>query len=344
MRTTPATGTTHATGSSWAASKKMVRELVLSEVASKSSGLSAEALAVEVRSALDGILQREDVKVSPRERRAFLQEVIQDTLGYGPLDHLLADVSVTEVMCNAYDDIWVERNGKLSHTGAQFTDDNQYRHVIEKIVAAVGRRVDEGSPMVDARLPDGSRVNAVIPPLAIHGPVLTIRKFAADPYQVKDLINFGTLTLDLATVMEACVRRSLCEGPRDGHSGPPRAGSLGGMAAMNLTVLAVTGTLVGLALLAGGILWRAREREQALAQILDLPYGERDVEVTTVTEGYSPLVKGTIGLAGRIVDQIDQIDQKGTMASALERGRIPVKPGEYAVISGTGTIALAPWT
>ncbi len=163
VRTTPATGTKHAAGSSWAASKKMVRELVLSEVAPKSSGLSAEALAVEVRSALDGILQREDVKVSPRERRAFLQEVIQDTLGYGPLDPLLADVSVTEVMCNAYDDIWVERNGKLSHTGAQFTDDNQYRHVIEKIVAAVGRRVDEGSPMVDARLPDGSRVNVVIP-------------------------------------------------------------------------------------------------------------------------------------------------------------------------------------
>ncbi len=209
VRTTPATGTKHAAGSSWAASKKMVRELVLSEVAPKSSGLSAEALAVEVRSALDGILQREDVKVSPRERRAFLQEVIQDTLGYGPLDPLLADVSVTEVMCNAYDDIWVERNGKLSHTGAQFTDDNQYRHVIEKIVAAVGRRVDEGSPMVDARLPDGSRVNVVIPPLAIHGPVLTIRKFAADPYQVKDLINFGTFTLDLATVMEACVRGKL---------------------------------------------------------------------------------------------------------------------------------------
>ncbi len=209
VRTTPATGTKHAAGSSWAASKKKVRELVLAEVAPKSSGMSADALAVEVRAALDGILQREDVKVSPRERRAFLQEVIQDTLGYGPLDPMLADMAVTEVMCNAYDDIWVERDGKLFHTGAQFTDDNQYRHVIEKIVAAVGRRVDEGSPMVDARLPDGSRVNAVIPPLAIHGPVLTIRKFAADPYQVKDLINFGTFTLDLATVMEACVRGKL---------------------------------------------------------------------------------------------------------------------------------------
>jgi len=195
--------------SSWAANKRKVRELVLTEVAPKSSGLSADALAVEVRSALDGILKREDVKVSPRERHAFLQEMIQDTLGYGPLDPLLADVSVTEVMCNSFDDIWVEREGKLTHTGASFTDDSQYRSVIEKIVAAVGRRVDESSPMVDARLPDGSRVNAVIPPLAVHGPVLTIRKFAADPYQVKDLINFGTFTLDLATVMEACVRGKL---------------------------------------------------------------------------------------------------------------------------------------
>ncbi|HUQ63127.1 MAG TPA: CpaF family protein [Acidimicrobiales bacterium] len=195
--------------SSWAASKRKVRELVLTEVAPKVSGLTAEGLNTEVKAALDRILQREDVKVSPRERRAFLQEMIQDTLGYGPLDPFLADVDVTEIMCNAYDDIWVERSGRLHHTGVSFTDDNQYRHVIEKIVAAVGRRVDESSPMVDARLPDGSRVNAVIPPLAIHGPVLTIRKFAADPYQVKDLINFGTFTLDLATVMEACVRGKL---------------------------------------------------------------------------------------------------------------------------------------
>ena len=209
VRTEPATTNKRSASSSWAETKRKVRELVLSEVAPKVSGLSSDALAAEVRAALDRILQREDVKVSPRERRAFLQEMIQDTLGYGPLDPLLNDPTITEVMCNAYDDIWVERDGRLFHTGASFTDDNQYRHVIDRIVAAVGRRVDEGSPMVDARLPDGSRVNAIIPPLAIHGPVLTIRKFAADPYQVKDLINFGTFTLDLATVMEACVRGKL---------------------------------------------------------------------------------------------------------------------------------------
>jgi pilus assembly protein CpaF len=186
-----------------------VRDLVLAEVAPKVNRLSGDDLAAEVKTALDKIIQREDVKVSPRERRAFVQEMIQDTLGYGPLDPLLQDPAVTEVMCNSFEDIWVERDGRLHRTGASFGDDQQYRHVIEKIVSAVGRRIDESSPMVDARLPDGSRVNAVLPPLAIHGPVLTIRKFAADPYTVKDLINFGTFTLDLSVVMEACVRGKL---------------------------------------------------------------------------------------------------------------------------------------
>jgi pilus assembly protein CpaF len=207
-----ATGTSRArqtSTASWHASKRKVRELVLSEVAPKATGLSEAALEAEVKTALDKILQREDVKVSPRERRSFVQEMISDTLGYGPLDPLLADASVTEIMCNNYDDVWIERDGRLHRTPASFTDDQQYRHVIEKIVAGVGRRIDESSPMVDARLPDGSRVNAILPPLAIHGPILTIRKFAADPYTVKDLINFGTFTLDLSVVMEACVRGKL---------------------------------------------------------------------------------------------------------------------------------------
>src|SRR5205085_10148843 len=102
-----------------------------------------------------------------------------------------------------------EQHGRIDHTGASFTDEVQYPAVIEKIVSAVDRRIDESAPMVDARLPDGSRVNAIVPPLAIHGPVLTIRKFAADPLTVKDLINFGTFTLDLATVLEACVRAKM---------------------------------------------------------------------------------------------------------------------------------------
>src|SRR5207245_11342315 len=110
----------------------------------------------------------------------------QHTLGYGPPDPRLQDASSTEIMCNAYDDIWVERAGRLEPIDASFNDDSHYRQVITKIVSAVGRRVDEGSPMVDARLPDGSRVNAIIPPLAIHGSVLTMRKFAAATYPDQD--------------------------------------------------------------------------------------------------------------------------------------------------------------
>jgi pilus assembly protein CpaF len=196
-------------GEAWEATKRKVRELVLDEVAPKMKGLTGAELNDEVKSALDRILQREDVSVSPLERRKFVQEMIADTLGYGPLDPLLQDVTITEIMCNSYDDIWIERAGLIERTDMSFTDDSQYRQVIDKIVSAVGRRVDESSPMVDARLPDGSRVNAIIPPLAIHGSVLTIRKFSADPYTAKDLINFGTYTLDLVTVMEACVRARL---------------------------------------------------------------------------------------------------------------------------------------
>ncbi|MDP9005524.1 MAG: CpaF family protein [Actinomycetota bacterium] len=173
------------------------------------AGLSGPSLANEVKLALDRILQREDVKVSPMERRKFVRELIQDALGYGPLDPLLQDPMITEIMCNAFDDIWIEREGRIQPTDSSFTDDVQYRQVIEKIVSAVGRRIDESSPMVDARLPDGSRVNAIMPPLAIHGSVLTIRKFAVDPFEAKDLVNFGTWTMDLAVVLEACVRGKL---------------------------------------------------------------------------------------------------------------------------------------
>ena len=208
-RRTPTGAKARPKSASWEESKRKVRELVLAEVAPKMDRMAPDALIGEVKAALDRILQREDVQVSPLERRKFVQEVIQDTLGYGPLDPLLQDPTLTEIMCNAFDEIWVERDGRLEPTDLAFRDDGQYRQVISKIVSAVGRRIDESAPMVDARLPDGSRVNAIIPPLSVNGPVLTIRKFAADPYMVKDLINFGTFTLDLAVVMEACVRGKL---------------------------------------------------------------------------------------------------------------------------------------
>jgi pilus assembly protein CpaF len=199
------------TNTGWEDNKKRVRDLVLADLGPRLTGpkrYGAE-LEKEVKAALDRALAREDVRISPVERSKFVAEVLSDILGYGPLDAPLADPSVTEIMCNAYNSIWVERRGVIEPTNLSFTDDSQYRQVIDKIVSAVGRRVDESSPMVDARLPDGSRVNAIVPPLSLNGSTLTIRKFAEDPYTVADLINFGSLTMDLALFLEACVRGKL---------------------------------------------------------------------------------------------------------------------------------------
>ncbi|MEP6812865.1 MAG: CpaF family protein [Actinomycetota bacterium] len=143
------------------------------------------------------------------ERRQLVREITDDILGYGPLEPFLRDDSVTEVMVNAYDRIYVERSGRLERTPAAFVDNAHLMRIIDKIVSQVGRRVDESSPMVDARLPDGSRVNAIIPPLALKGPTLTIRKFARDPYTMNDLIGFGTVTGKSAQFLSACVRGKL---------------------------------------------------------------------------------------------------------------------------------------
>jgi pilus assembly protein CpaF len=143
------------------------------------------------------------------ERRQLVREITDDILGYGPLEPFLRDDSVTEVMVNAYDRIYVERSGRLERTPAAFVDNAHLMRIIDKIVSQVGRREDESSPMVDARLPDGSRVNAIIPPLALRGPTLTVRKFARDPYTMNDLIGFGTVTGKSAQFLSACVRGKL---------------------------------------------------------------------------------------------------------------------------------------
>ena len=143
------------------------------------------------------------------ERRQIIREITDDILGYGPLENFLRDDSVTEVMVNAYDQIYVERLGKLERTQAAFADNSHLLRIIDKIVSQIGRRVDEASPMVDARLPDGSRVNAIIPPLALKGPTLTIRKFARDPYTMNDLISFGSISPKAAQFLAACVKGKL---------------------------------------------------------------------------------------------------------------------------------------
>jgi pilus assembly protein CpaF len=143
------------------------------------------------------------------ERRQIIREITDDILGYGPLEPFLRDDSVTEVMVNAHDRIYVERLGKIERTDAAFVDNAHLLRIIDKIVSQIGRRVDEASPMVDARLPDGSRVNAIIPPLALRGPTLTIRKFSRDPYTMNDLISFGSISPKAAQFLASCVKGKL---------------------------------------------------------------------------------------------------------------------------------------
>ncbi|MDQ2982307.1 MAG: CpaF family protein [Actinomycetota bacterium] len=144
------------------------------------------------------------------ERRQITREITDDILGYGPLEPFLRDDSVTEVMVNGHDQIYVERAGKIElQKKATFVDEAHVMRIIDKIVSSIGRRVDESSPMVDARLPDGSRVNAIIPPLSLCGPTLTIRKFSRDPYTMDDLINFGSISPKAAQFLSACVRGKL---------------------------------------------------------------------------------------------------------------------------------------
>ncbi|WP_281884284.1 CpaF family protein [Paenibacillus sp. YYML68] len=143
------------------------------------------------------------------DRKKVVEELMHDLTGFGPINPLLLDPEVSEVMVNGPNQVYVERSGKLELSYVQFRDDEHVLHIIEKIVAPIGRRVDESSPMVDARLPDGSRVNVIIPPLALRGPTITIRKFSKKPYTIESLIQFGTISRDMAIFLEACVKARL---------------------------------------------------------------------------------------------------------------------------------------
>ena len=171
--------------------------------------LGRDGLSKLVRTKLTQLLQGEQTPMTGDERQQLLIDVESDVLGYGPIEEFLNDPEVTEVMVNGPDEIFTERSGKIYKTNRRFADEDHLRSVIDGIVGRVGRRVDESSPMVDARLQDGSRVNAIIHPLAIGGPFLTIRKFAADPYTVNDLVGFGTFTKTVGDFIEMCVRGKL---------------------------------------------------------------------------------------------------------------------------------------
>ncbi|MGI9641740.1 MAG: CpaF family protein, partial [Acidimicrobiia bacterium] len=153
--------------------------------------------------------QEESVPLSRADRLQLLQEIADDVLGYGPIDPFLSDADVTEVMVNGPHSVWIERAGRITQTDTRFVDSTHLERIIEKIVGQVGRRIDESNPMVDARLPDGSRVNAVIHPLAIGGPFLTIRKFAVDPFTADDLVNMGSMSQQVAGLLRRCVQGRL---------------------------------------------------------------------------------------------------------------------------------------
>jgi len=173
-------------------------------------GMSDAELRLRVIEMLEWAVDQEQaLPLTSADRRALLNEIASDVLGYGPIDPLLNDPEVTEVMANGPYDVYFERSGKIHRSDVRFVDEVHLRRIIDKIVGQIGRRVDEATPMVDARLPDGSRVNAIIHPLAIGGPFLTIRKFAVDPFQEADLISFGTLTQRVADFLRACVRGRL---------------------------------------------------------------------------------------------------------------------------------------
>jgi pilus assembly protein CpaF len=191
--------------------KKRVEDALLRRVGAKlaEGELSEAELRTFVERELGMVLAAEQTALSASEREQIVARLTDDLLGHGPLEPFLQDESVTEVMVNGLEPIYVERNGRIVLTETRFVSDAQLRHVIERVVGRIGRRIDESSPMVDARLPDGSRVNAVIPPLAVDGPALTIRKFSKYGFSVADLVEKGTLSQNGADFLSACVRGRL---------------------------------------------------------------------------------------------------------------------------------------
>ena len=194
----------------WREFKETVhREVIQALDKSNNHDLTTETLHPIVEATLD--LQADNLGITlPRvERHRLVQAVADEILGFGPIESLLHDPSINEIMVNGPHQVYIERKGKLELVGVTFYDDAHVLHIIEKIVAPLGRRIDESQPMVDARLPDGSRVNAIIPPLALNGPTLTIRKFSEVPFKVDDLVGFGTLTTKMAEFIDACVKARL---------------------------------------------------------------------------------------------------------------------------------------
>ena len=182
--------------------QKLITRIDLNSIES----LTSEQLRNELGYLLVALIEEEAIPLNDRERARLVADLKNEIMGLGPLDPLLADPAISEIMVNGYQDVYVERCGCIQLTDIRFNDDAHLMKIIDKIVSHVGRRIDESSPMADARLPDGSRVNAIIPPLALDGPVLTIRRFAVVPLQIGDLIQKNTLTPAMAELLSALVK------------------------------------------------------------------------------------------------------------------------------------------
>ncbi|WP_102349121.1 CpaF family protein [Bacillus sp. Marseille-P3661] len=152
------------------------------------------------------MINEERVIITSDQTEQIIEQIINESVGYGPLESLLRDESITEIMVNGANEVFIERHGKLEKSNVKFKDDQHVRHIIDRIIAPLGRRIDESSPMVDARLQDGSRVNAVIPPISVDGPSISIRKFKKDPFSLEDLRNFGSFSEDMADFLQAAVK------------------------------------------------------------------------------------------------------------------------------------------
>jgi len=184
---------------------KLVEKLDLSRV----SDLAGDTLRREIRLVVERLCDTENPLLNRMERERLIDEVLDETFGFGPLEMLLKDPTISDILVNGPFKVYVERRGKLEKTEVKFRDNDHLLQIIDRIVSKVGRRVDETSPMVDARLPDGSRVNAIIQPLSLDGPALSIRRFGSNPLKLEDLLNYKAFTPEMAMLMEAAIKARL---------------------------------------------------------------------------------------------------------------------------------------
>lgn len=200
-RTTPGSGTRDA----YTDLKNRIQQRLIAELDPSMDITQGSEVRTTIQEMYETMLQEEQIVLTRTEKRKLFEQIVAEILGYGPLEQFLSVDGVTEIMVNGPKNIYIERAGKIQRVNASFENDEHLMRIIERIVAPLGRRIDEGSPMVDARLPDGSRVNAIIPPISLIGPTLTIRIFAKVPFTVDNLIEFGTFTREAVEFLKACV-------------------------------------------------------------------------------------------------------------------------------------------